>query len=860
MSELHKPVYIPSVEGSDIYNYMFRGRDFEVKYIGMIPSSLELNKLIDTGLKTIKKKTNQKFLSTDIINVKFKQKVDSGQHIIKKISAKIEKLDETKIEYKDKLKDFVALIESELKEDKWKGVSYKELREKLYLEGFVYNGVRYVVYKRSSAKSRIGQCLFIREKLHKPMIKWSRMNFEFKNRRLEDEIDFPSLLAYESLVGSSIESTININPNNILMVKDVESIFTKTSNVVRTGANKYLDSFTEESKIKNSLFDGESLLDASYFEEGKSMMLLRNHMFKSAAFNCKIQKFLTDNCPEGIDYNEWKISSMYDGEEIFAKDIHLITTPSSLKALKFHKILGSEKKMWQHWKRIVILDECVFGVCKSEKKSKLGFDNEGKLIQQTSYQMLNSLPMKKEDVEKFTRLEKGFIERLKNDDDFFVAHIRSTNNDMNSNEMFADLYDKNNDIAKTKIFRTFRKKIISGHVTHIKNGKVRLSGDYCVMLGNPMEFLYHAIGGINVEDPEVKALNYNEVYTTMFDEKEITGFRNPHTSPNNVLLAVNKKVNDIDKYFNLTSNIVCVNAIGFPLQDILSGCDYDSDTVLLIDDENLLTITKSLFGKYNVCINQVKSSKKHYTVCNKDMATIDNELSNSQKYIGRTVNTGQLCMSSYWDLLHKGKSEEELSDLMKKLDVVTVLSGICIDLAKKMFEININKEIEHICQIKELKKEKPLFWQYVNQGGEITTVKYDCPMDLLFEEMTDLDYADKRANIPFNDFLVKRNMSDSLRNQESKVFGYVENMVSKINNTYAKHYSEEERDRRIDDIIKYYSFYVRKLQINEDTMYSLLIKLTKNKKDKIASRLLNVLHSTQKRQFLDAFSVKNDTL
>lgn len=860
MTELHKPVYIPSIEGSDIYNYMFRGKDFEVKYIGMIPSSLELNKLIHIGLKTIQKKTSEKYLSTDVINVKFKQKVDSGHHIIKKISTKIAKLDESKTEYRDKLKAFISLIESEITTDKWKGVPHKELREKLYTEGFMYNGTKYVVYKRSSAKSRIGQCLFIKEKLHKPMIKWSRMNIEFGNRKKEDEIDFPSLLAYESLVGSSIESTIIINPKNILIVEDVDSVFYRTANVVRTGANQYLDSFTEETKIKNSLFDGESLLDESYFESGKSMMLLRNHMFKSAAFNCKIQDFLKDHCPEGITYCEWQIPSMFKGESVYAKDIHLITTPSSLKALKFSKILGSEIKMWEHWKQVVVLDDCIFGVCKSEKKSKLGFDNEGKLIQQTSYQMFNSLPMRNEDVERFTTLEKSFIEKLKNDDNYFVSHIKETENDMNSNSMFSDLFDKNNDIVQTKIFRNFRKKVISSHVTHIKNGKVRLSGDYCVLLGNPMEFLHHAIGQLNTANPEVKALNYNEVYTTMFDEKEITGFRNPHTSPNNVLLAVNRKVNDIDTYFNLTSNIVCVNAIRFPIQDILSGCDYDSDTVLLIDDENLLGITKKMFGKYNVCINQVKSSKKQYTVCNKDMAIIDNELSNSQKYIGRTVNTGQLCMSSYWDLLHKGKSEEQLSDLMKKLDVVTVLSGICIDLAKKMFEININKEIEHISQIKELKKEKPLFWKYVSQSGEIPTIKYDCPMDLLFTEMSDLDYADKRSDIPFNNFLVKKNMSNSLRNQEAKIFSYVENMVTKINNTYAKNYSEEERDRKIDDIIKYYSFYVRKLQINEDTMYSLLIKLTKNKKDKIASRLLNVLHSTHKNQFLDAFLAKNDTL
>ncbi|WP_256715853.1 hypothetical protein [Paenibacillus odorifer] len=860
MNELHRPVYIPSIEGSDIYNHMFRGRDLDLKYIGMIPSSLELNKLINLGIKTFKKKTNDKFLSTDIINVKFRQKVDSGIHIIKKLDAKILKLDENKIEYKHKLEELISLIKEEINDEKWVGVSNADLRKRLYTEGFIYKDVKYVPYKRSSAKSRIGQCLFIKEKLYEPMIKWSRMNIEFRNREKEVRIDFPSLLAYESLVGSSIESTVKINPNNILIVTDVESVFNQVTNVVRTGDDGYLDSFTEESKITNSLFDGESLLDQRYFHDGKSMMLLRNHMFKSAAFNCNVQQFLKDQCPEDIQFEDWKLPSMFKNESIFAKDVHLITTPSSLKALKFSNMFKSEKKMWEHWKRIVLLDNCVFGVCKSEKSSKHGSDNSGRILQQTSYQMLNSLPMNRKDIEKLTAIEKEFIEKLKNDDDFFVEYIRDTANDMNTNEMFSDLYKVNNNIVNTKVFRNYRKNIISGHVTHIKNGKVRLKGDYCVMLGNPIEFLYHSISKLNTDAPESISLHGNEVYTSMFEEKEITGFRNPHTSPSNVLLAKNKIVHEIDEYFNLSENIVCVNAIDFALQDILSGSDYDSDTVLLVDDENMLSLTKNTFGKYRVCVNQVKSSKKQYEVTKEDMAVIDNELSNSQKYIGRTVNTGQLCMSRYWDLYHKETEEKRLNELMKKIDVVTVLSGICIDLAKKMFDININKEIECISQNGELNKEKPMFWKYVGQSNNLVTTQYLCPMDFLYEEMKNTPKGEIKTDIPFGDLLIKREMKKSLRKQEEKIFNYVENMVNKINNTYVNNFLEEERDRKIDDIIKYYSFFVSKLQISENTMYSLLVKLTKNKRDRMASRLLNTLYSSQKNTFLEAFLSKNDTL
>ena len=63
------------------------------------------------------------------------------------------------------------------------------------------------------------------------------------------------------------------------------------------------------------------------------------------------------------------------------------------------------------------------------------------------------------------------------------------------------------------------------------------------MIGNPLEMLYHAIGDFDISDikPYQQPLKGNEVYTKLFkDKQELTGFRNPHTSPSNVLLAKNK--------------------------------------------------------------------------------------------------------------------------------------------------------------------------------------------------------------------------------------------------------------------------------------------------------------------------------
>lgn len=820
----------------------------------MIPQSLELNKLVSQKIKIRKNPTNsEKRISKDIINIKFKYKVDSGSHLIAKLYNKIEGLSDSRGDYKNKILAFIEQIKEEIDEDKWLGKTSGELREIFYVNGFTLNNEKYVVYKRSSAKSRVGECLFIKQRLYEHMTKWSRMGIEFRNRDGYD-IDYPSLLAYESLVGSSLESLVQIKPENILIVFDVESKFKHKANIIKTGDSGYLDSFEGEALISNSLFDGESLLEASYFPKGKSMMLLRNHMFKSAAFSCNIQSFLRDQCPSDIAYDEWEIPTMFKNLKVKARDVHLIITPSSLKALKFSHLLGSEKSMWIHWKRVVEKDKGLFGVCKSEKESKRGTDDYGNTLQQTSYQMLNSLPINSFDITKLTELELTYINNLKNDDETLAESIMATANDLNVNEMFYELYNRNQSITKTELFKSFRRTHIHNYVSHIKRGKIRLKGDYLVMLGNPIEFLLHAVGKLNKESPEAVSLQANEVCTTKFaHERLLNGFRNPHTSPNNVLVVKNILDEKILKYFNLSENIVCVNAINFPIQDILSGADYDSDTVLLIDDEKLNEIIGRIHGLYNVCVNHVISSKRKYDITNKSMSIIDNQLSNSQRFIGRVVNTGQLCMSRYWDAMNSHQTKLNVEELMKKIDVVTVLSGICIDLAKKMFEIDINKEINNIVKSGMLIREKPMFWKYVSKSDTIKTKKYNCPMDYLYEKMSNLEYAEKRDTISFEELLHKFDSKNSLRKQEKKTIEYIEQMIAKLNNIYTSDHSDDEKFNMAEDTIRYCEIYVSKLKISKDTMYSLVRKILKDSKNKMTSRTLNVLFRTQKDVFLSVF-------
>jgi hypothetical protein len=139
------------------------------------------------------------------------------------------------------------------------------------------------------------------------------------------------------------------------------------------------------------------------------------------------------------------------GEEMYAKDIYMICTPTSLKALKLSKIVGSDKDMWNYWKQIVKEEDNIFGICKHEKESKRGYmeDAEGKkhILQQSSYQMLNSMPMQIPDLQELTKFEVDFVMKLKNDNKFFIDYVKETVNENNSN--FKDVF------LKTNIYKKF---------------------------------------------------------------------------------------------------------------------------------------------------------------------------------------------------------------------------------------------------------------------------------------------------------------------------------------------------------------------------------------------------------------------
>ena len=81
-------------------------------------------------------------------------------------------------------------------------------------------------------------------------------------------------------------------------------------------------------------------------------------------------------------------------------------------------------------------------------------------------------------------------------------------------------------------------------------------------------------------------------------------------------------IKEYNDWFNLSDEIVCVNAINENIQQRLNGCDYDSDFMLITDNKLLVDSVHTDEFKVPVCL--AATSNKSYT--EEELYKLDNDI------------------------------------------------------------------------------------------------------------------------------------------------------------------------------------------------------------------------------------------
>lgn len=604
-------------------------------------------------------------------------------------------------------------------------VTTAEARRRLYEKGFWCDNAHFIRWKRSSGSARVGKCLFIDERLYAAMHAWEMCGLDIKDG---DPVDLAALESYISLPSSSIIDTLELRPENILVIDDYESVFEDEVISVEEHDGK-LSAERKTCEIRNSIWDGQGLIDqaAMGVYASKGMILLRNLFFKCCCFNCNLQEWFRDRgiTEVGQLRGRTKATSI--------ADIKLVTTPSSIKYLKF----GSLDAWMEHI-------EPEFGVVKYDKPTHY-FD--GRMVQ-IHYQLLNTLRMTPDEVQELMQPTFQYMEMIRNDPAVLRYHIKYPIEDgddirpaQSKNDIIFKMLGINDKFADTKLYHDFKMDLLKSMTKSLRIGHVLVNGNYSVLCGNPIEMLLAITG----EFDGTSQIGVGRIHSTRFAyDQTLLGSRSPHVSMGNVFLPFNASNPMIDRYMNPTPQIVYINSIGESVLDRLSGCDFDSDTVMLTDNHTLIKAAERHYQDFLVAAYNVEAKKiqRYYTRAQQS----DLDIKTSRNLIGEIVNHSAEINSMIWDMLNGGAALADVAELYHDACLLNVMSNIEIDKAKKEFNVNTRSELSALQakykRIADGKKVEPNFFAAKDKGKGY----YDTSRKVYAKHETTMDYIQTAIN------------------------------------------------------------------------------------------------------------------
>lgn len=824
---------IKNIEASTLYEYNLGIREYFEYTNAMLTNSLFFDFLEQNGMKTYKET-----MTRDIICLQFSYGTRSYDEQMAHLDNLLKKY--MALNLPDSINKINLLKKNiENKSDVCKKFSKEEIREYFYRNGcnvtYITKNKRgeikkiekihYKMLYRSSGKAKKGNCMFIRDELYNKARDFLYMGLSLP----EKNAPIVEISAYAPLVSSTIIDKIHIEPKNILIIKDIDRYFnTKVISVETNKKKQCVAKQIDDYKVKNTLFDGQALIDSSVFPEwGNGYILLRHHFFKAAAFNTNIQQFYQDQF--GLEYETAKVKDMF-GIEHYVKDIQLITTENACKWIKFDI-------SYEYWCKKVNENGSMFGIVKTAHKSKLGD------VQRMSYQMVNSLDV--DIMPNVCQQSLEYITQLKTDDDIFLQYLRDNSNFSNDYEALVALVEQNRDFLKSEYFRDRKKNIIQAYVLNFRSGHIVQNGDNFTIVQNPYEMLIASIGkDINIyncfehEDETIQCYTERFVWGGYLAE-----FRSPFNSKNNMGYLHNVFCTEIYKYFNLGKNIIAINCIKTDFQDRNNGSDADGDTLYVTDQKDIVHYAKYCYINYPTIVNNIPKEKKSYKNCIESYSKIDNNLAKAQLAIGESSNLAQIALSYSYNF-----PEQKYQDYVC---ILSVLAQVAIDSAKRRFDVDIAAEIRRIKKDMNIQKfNHPKFWRIIQKDfhGKINE-DLICPMNYL-SDIKIQKFRSKESTIENSYFINQYNLEENRRKCKK-----VEDLIKKYSNyIYNKEIDylllQDDFNNLINDLRQIY------LSQNYIGLMSWLINRAFSEKtsNKNKPALLSVLYHINKSNLLKIFS------
>jgi len=645
-------------------------------------------------------------------------------------------------------------------------------------DGNVVNSTtkNYKMLMRSPGKAKEGECIFIREDLHKKALDYITMGLY--DKMPYDNAKIVELSAYSTLITATAIDYITLPLENMFVVKDAKSSVWKKAYTVKAKELKnserkidycetekyinglgmtfneekaksnpqlklisksrkslekngikiddcpilkkkicYVDRTEDKSELTNILWDGMGLIDESIFpEDMEGFIYCRSHFFKSCLFRGNIQQYFKDYY--GEDYENAVVTDML-GRQMKVSDIKVIVTENSLKWMKFVGLMGDTlQKAYKYYEKFMKKHGEVFAIVKTAHESKWGD------IQRSSYQMNGSLPTTDNEIlRNVARKSIEYCNSLKLNESAYLQHLQITGGQYSINEVLIALDSWNEKFRYTQYYKNKKTDIISRFKKErLQLGKILQYGDNLTICGNPFALLMKVTCGQD-DNSSKEYLNEGcfkskedcvQCYTTRFKEGEyLAGFRSPHNSPNNIIYLENVYPKELQIYFpKLGNNVVVINGIETDVQSRLNGQDLDSDSIYTTNQKDIVMLAKKAYNEYPTIINGIKQLGTSEYQKNMESYAKMDNDISAAQYAIGYSSNLAQLALSYY--YHEGSVSQELEDVFV---ICSVLAQVSIDSAKRNFEIKVSPELNRISKLECMKREPryPRFYADVQE-------------------------------------------------------------------------------------------------------------------------------------------------
>lgn len=582
----------------------------------------------------------------------------------------------------DKFNKYIIFVECSKVKQSNSTEKADKLKE-ILKNGFIINGVKYVICESSSSMTRNAILSFIDYKIK------FKIDEIIKMGNYVDDTVISKYRAYRGLMLSSCFIMENYTPKIIVtkeydnLIKDVRIRYLADEwsqfNNERGEVVKYKKKVIKDDvrDIKENCFDGCGIMHPTVAER-----ISRMFGFGEKFNSCIIRAPYIKGCVHKVDYTkffmdrgvEW-IKDIWGVEHSIYEPM-IIIDESMYKGYKYFKYYDDYRDWDYYWEMFEKYHHCM-GIAKYNFSS-----DEEKYYTRGNYQILQDLKLDYSEFKHLSDVTMNFFENVMDGKiEYMLAFLGLVGGTNKAVSCYTRAVERDYSMLNEEGVRNNIKHLIKGYVDDAKAGKIWLKGCFKFAIPDLIAFMEH-VGGLEVKG----CLGAQQMWTKgrigYEVGKQYLITRNPHITSSEHDVVVMESNEVIENYLGHLEN-VCMIDMYSPHMNRLNGCDFDGDILFVLDEPVMISgvdMSVPVVMDVDDKITILPQDYNEENICELILHNLDNRIGEYSNYA-----------TCYHNKMKKTEKTRKIHE--DYIATLSVMTGKEIDAAKCGIRFNLPRQI-----------------------------------------------------------------------------------------------------------------------------------------------------------------------